>query len=200
MRLPVHALAGAPPFQPLAAVAVASSDWWEVEAQAFMCEGRDWDAVCSAMRAAVASEDTPLPGDALQPPLPNPLPPWTPPPERAPPKDKTRRETWALCLAYYGPAYTSFTWQPEQPHETVIGMADAGEETPMERARAALAASAAQAAAAASAFGSALAALAEAGAHATADAAKLGYEVHAMRMPCAHAASPGPNPHPHSTL
>ena len=121
MRLPVHALAGAPPFQPLAAVAVASSDWWEVEAQEFMREGRDWEAVCSAMRAAVASEDTPLPGDALQPPLPGPLPPWTPPPERAPPKDKTRRETWALCLAYYGPAYTSFTWQPEQPHETVIG-------------------------------------------------------------------------------
>ena len=121
MRLPVHALAGAPPFQPLAAVAVASSDWWEIEAQAFMREGRDWDAVCSAMRAAVASEDTALPGDALQPPLPGPLPPWTPPPERAPPKDKTRRETWALCLAYYGPAYSSFTWQPEQPHETVIG-------------------------------------------------------------------------------
>ena len=36
-------------------------------------------------------------------------------------KDKTRRETWALCVAYYGPAYASFTWQPEHPHETVIG-------------------------------------------------------------------------------
>ena len=83
----------------------------------------------------------------------------------------------------------------------------------MERARAALAASAAQAAAAASAFGSALAALAEAGAHATAGYAKLGYEVNCevhmrsrtsatrgMRMPCAHAASPRPNSHPHSTL
>ena len=122
MRLLLHALGAAPRFRPLAAVAVASSEgWWEVEAQAFMREGRDWDAVCSAMRAAVASEDTPLPGDALQPPLPGPLPPWTPPPEHAPPKDKTRRETWALALAYYGPAYSSFTWQPEQPHETVIG-------------------------------------------------------------------------------
>ena len=64
-------------------------------------------------------------------------------------------------------------------------MADSGEETPMERASAALAASAAQAAAAASAFGAALAALAEAGAHASTGAAKLGYEVHAVRMPCA---------------
>ena len=122
MRLLLHALGAAPRFQPLAAVAVASSEgWWEVEAQAFMREGRDWDAVCSAMRASVTNEDTPLPGEARQPPLPGPLPPWTPPPERAPMKDKTRRETWALCVAYYGPAYASFTWQPEHPHETVIG-------------------------------------------------------------------------------
>jgi hypothetical protein len=100
MRLLLHALGAAPRFQPLAAVAVASSEgWWEVEAQAFMREGRDWDAVCSAMRASVTNEDTPLPGDARQPPLPGPLPPWTLPPERAPARDKTRRETWALCVA-----------------------------------------------------------------------------------------------------
>mgnify|MGYP004228906023 CR=1 FL=1 len=54
----------------------------------------------------------------------------------------------------------------------------------MERASAALAASAAQAASAVSSIGAALAALAEAGAHASADAAKLGYEVRAVRMPC----------------
>jgi len=100
MRLLLHALGAAPRFRPLAAVAVASSEgWWEVEAQAFMREGRDWDAVCAAMRAAVTNEDTPLPGDARQPSLPGPLPPWTPPPERAPARDKTRRETWALCVA-----------------------------------------------------------------------------------------------------
>lgn len=54
----------------------------------------------------------------------------------------------------------------------------------MERASAALAASAAQAASAVTSIGAALAALAEAGAHASADAAKLGYEVRAVRMPC----------------
>ena len=106
MRLLLHALGAAPRFRPLAAVAVASSEgWWEVEAQAFMREGRDWDAVCSAMRAAVTNEDTPLPGEARQPPLPGPLPPWTPPPERASMKDKTRRETWALCVAFLADTY-----------------------------------------------------------------------------------------------
>ena len=122
MRVRLYALAAAPRFQPLSAVAGTPREgWWEVEAQAFMREGRDWDAVCSAMRAAVASEDAPLPGDARQPPLPGPLPPWSPPSERAPARCKSRRETWALCVAYYGPTYSSFTWQPEEPLDTVIG-------------------------------------------------------------------------------
>ena len=122
MRLLLHALAITPRFQPLSTHASASSeDWWEAEAQAFMREGRDWDAVRSAMRAAVASEEAPLPGDAHQPPIPGPLPPWSPPPERAPARCKSRRETWALSVAYYGPDFDSFTWQPEDPRATVIG-------------------------------------------------------------------------------
>lgn len=97
------------------------ADWWEAEAQAYLSEQRDWDAVCSAMHAAISSEDAPLPGDEALPPPPGPLPPWTTPSERAPAKCKSRRETWAATVAYFGPAFASFTWRPEAPSSTVIG-------------------------------------------------------------------------------
>jgi tRNA pseudouridine(38-40) synthase len=91
-------------------------DDWEREAYDHIHAGRDWDAVDAAMRAAALS-DLPLPGDTTVA-LPSGLPDCPPPS----PSDRKHRQTWALSIAYYGPAFSSFTWQKEAPETTVLGV------------------------------------------------------------------------------
>jgi tRNA pseudouridine(38-40) synthase len=92
-------------------------DGWEREAYEHIHTGRDWDAVDAAMRAAALS-GVPLPGDTAMD-LPSGLP--GPPPSRGGVRLK-ERHTWALTIAYYGPAFSSFTWQKDAPETTVLGI------------------------------------------------------------------------------
>ena len=99
------------------AARLSLADGWEREAQAFLEAGRDWEAVGRALRDSVG-HGTPLPGDQCLA-MPSGLPEEPPPPAGGRTK---QRETWALSLAYYGPAFRrGFAWQPEAPEETVMG-------------------------------------------------------------------------------
>ncbi|KAL1528659.1 hypothetical protein AB1Y20_009996 [Prymnesium parvum] len=85
------------------------SSWRE---EAFQCMAeRDWDSVTGALAAAVGGASLPSESsDGAPLSLPPPQPDW-----------KDRRHTWALKVAYYGPAFASFSWQAEAPLDTVIG-------------------------------------------------------------------------------
>eukprot|EP00967_Tisochrysis_lutea_P148596 scaffold284191_cov31-Tisochrysis_lutea.AAC.1 len=100
--------------------ALLLGEGWEREAQEFVETGRDWGAVRQVMRSSVL-RDRPLPGD-IELWLPSGLP--DPPPATRSPTKK-ERQTWALTIAYFGPAFDSFTWQPEAPERTVMGCVQA---------------------------------------------------------------------------
>ena len=100
-------------------LAMAASDLkaWRDEAYHFMGE-RDWGAVEDELRAAVSSTGV-LPGDcSASAPLGLEGLPLTV-------KDSWKqvaRQTWALHLAYYGPSFRGYAWQPVDPLDTVAGL------------------------------------------------------------------------------
>ena len=77
----------------------------------------DWSRVDVALRAVCSG--APLPGssdsDGGTPRLPAP-----------PPRSRgLTQDTWALTIAYYGPAFTAFTWQSREPKRSVVGCVEA---------------------------------------------------------------------------
>ena len=93
---------------------------WHEESFRRMAD-RDWDAVSGTMEAVVRGELSSLPGgderSAVPRGLPEPIPDF-----------KDRRHTWALTVAYYGPAFASFAWQKDCPLDSVMGCVDAAVE------------------------------------------------------------------------
>lgn len=92
---------------PLACV-VDDKPWrepWREELYDQLQHELDWSHVNEAISRAVSS-GVALPGD-LQPAPTSPLPPPRPRHAHEPP-----RHTWALRIAYYGPSYCGFAWQP----------------------------------------------------------------------------------------
>ena len=79
--------------------------------------GVDWAPLTSALHRAVASANPRLlPGETE----------WEPPPLPGEPVRHVHepRTSWALRLAYFGPAFRGFAWQQDRPLETVAGRLD----------------------------------------------------------------------------
>ena len=90
---------------------------WQEESFRRMAD-RDWDAVSGTMEAVVRGELSSLPGGDERGAVPRGLP--------EPRLDfKDRRHTWALTVAYFGPAFASFAWQKDRPLDSVMGAVDA---------------------------------------------------------------------------
>lgn len=83
-----------------------------------LLEELDWAPVQRTLASAVAAADPALlPGEAL----------FTPPPlPIAPPRHSHEpRTSWAIRVAYFGPAFRGFAWQADyDPRETVSGCLD----------------------------------------------------------------------------
>ena len=79
---------------------------------------RDWAAVSGTMEAVVRGELSSLPGGDERSAVPRGLP-------EPRPDFKDRRHTWALTVAYYGPAFASFAWQKDRPLDSVAGLVQA---------------------------------------------------------------------------
>lgn len=95
----------------------AGAHWREAhEAElSYVSDGRDWPAVERALRAAVLADLPSLPGDEGT---------WAPPrlPVWREPSPKARaRTTWACSIAYFGPSFHGYAWQPLEPERTVQG-------------------------------------------------------------------------------
>ncbi|KAJ1623859.1 pseudouridine synthase, partial [Pavlovales sp. CCMP2436] len=85
----------------------------------FIADGRDWDSVMQAMRAATDSDRPALPGDLRE---------WSPqtlPVLQATGRARSRpgRITWALSISYFGPDFHGYAWQQALP--TVQGCIEA---------------------------------------------------------------------------
>lgn len=97
--------------RPVIASAKAELPWadcWREDAFRFMSDDRPWAAVEERLRDAVGGTGL-LPGDTA-PAIVGPL------PEAAElPPNARERSTWAVRLAYYGPAFGGFAWQRDQP-------------------------------------------------------------------------------------
>ena len=90
-------------------LAASAADDWRSDAFSNL-ESRDWPTVEEALAAAVRGT-SPLPGDD------NGLAVVASEAERA--AAAAGRVTWRLEVAYYGPAFSGFEWQPESPKPTV---------------------------------------------------------------------------------
>ena len=116
----------APPLLRSAPRCAASA--WQDAIYRDLYDERAWGAVESAIRAAVCT-GTPLPGDARAAAALSTRPPLDPAEIEAQLAREARewqgkrppRQTWCLHLAYFGPAFSSFTWQRDSPERTVWG-------------------------------------------------------------------------------
>ena len=116
----------APPLLRSAPRCAASA--WQDAIYRDLYDERAWGAVESAIRAGVCT-GTPLPGDARAAAALSTRPPLDPAEIEAQLAREARkwqgkrppRQTWCLHLAYFGPAFSSFTWQRDSPERTVWG-------------------------------------------------------------------------------
>ena len=110
-RSPDHSAVLLRSLSPIRLCAFSTNDWRQAAYESIA--SREWPQVEAALAAAVAGEAA-LPGDASS----APSVPVPGPPIHAS-SNEGSRVTWKLQLAYYGPHFSGYAWQPSAPKATV---------------------------------------------------------------------------------